>query len=184
MSKIGRLLQNYERHASLPWPRTLPGVQRVWFAVYDKNDERRVRARVGEFELATRRAGHGWKLCDITDAFPKWMAAHEYRDAYFASPELLESALGDFKESVASRVRTGLNEADENTVVALLGAASLFGFGKVSELVQDVQDDIRGRLLVFFPGEHEQNTYRLLDARDGWNYMAVPITSHDGVHTP
>jgi len=29
---------------------------------------------------------------------------------------------------------------------------------------------------VFFPGQLEQNNYRLLDARDGWNYMAVPIS--------
>jgi len=28
---------------------------------------------------------------------------------------------------------------------------------------------------VFFPGEHEGNSYRLLDARDGWNYLAVPL---------
>jgi len=35
---------------------------------------------------------------------------------------------------------------------------------------------IAGRLLVFFPGEHEGNSYRLLDARDGWNYLAIPIT--------
>ena len=33
-----------------------------------------------------------------------------------------------------------------------------------------------GRLVVFFPGQFEQNNYRLLDARDGWNYLAVPIT--------
>ena len=30
-------------------------------------------------------------------------------------------------------------------------------------------------LLVFFPGEREANTYRFLGARDGWNYLAVPI---------
>ena len=29
-------------------------------------------------------------------------------------------------------------------------------------------------------GEHADNNYRMLDARDGWNYMAVPITAHDG----
>ena len=31
-------------------------------------------------------------------------------------------------------------------------------------------------LSIFFPGQYEQNNYRLLDARDGWNYLAVPIT--------
>jgi hypothetical protein len=44
-----------------------------------------------------------------------------------------------------------------------------------------VVKDIRGRLVVFFPGEYEDNNYRLLDARDGWNYLAVPITLHNGV---
>ena len=47
---------------------------------------------------------------------------------------------------------------------------------RVSQLMERVAPTIRGRLLVFFPGEHEHTTYRLLDARDGWNYLAVPIT--------
>jgi hypothetical protein len=41
-----------------------------------------------------------------------------------------------------------------------------------------VEGDIRGRLVIFFPGEYDSNNYRLLDARDGWNYLAVPITLH------
>ena len=65
-------------------------------------------------------------------------------------------------------------------MVAVLGVASLFGLLKVSQVVQDVAPHIRGRLLVFFPGEHEGSNYRLLDARDGWNYLAVPITSEKG----
>ena len=39
---------------------------------------------------------------------------------------------------------------------------------------------MKGRLLVFFPGVYEQNNYRLLDARDGWNYLAFPITASEG----
>ena len=38
--------------------------------------------------------------------------------------------------------------------------------------------DIAGRLVVFFPGSRDGNTYRLLDARDGWNYLAHSITLH------
>jgi len=34
-------------------------------------------------------------------------------------------------------------------------------------------------LLVFFPGTKNDNNYRLLDARDGWNYLAQGITLHD-----
>jgi len=33
---------------------------------------------------------------------------------------------------------------------------------------------------VLFPGVYEQNNYRMLDARDGWNYLAIPITSSEG----
>jgi len=36
--------------------------------------------------------------------------------------------------------------------------------------LKEVIHDIRGRLLLFFPGEFENNNYRLLDAQDGWNY--------------
>lgn len=181
-SRMARLVQNYERHASIPWSATLAGPQRVWFAVYDKNDERRLRARVQEFEIATQRAGHGWGLVDVTDAFPTWLAGHEYRDSYLANPDALEVAMDEFLEYAAATVREQLHAVDDQTVVALLGVGALFGFIKVSALVKSVQDDIRGRLLVFFPGTHEHNTYRLLDARDGWNYMAVPITS-DEPHT-
>ena len=39
-----------------------------------------------------------------------------------------------------------------------------------------MERDVRGRMVVFFPGEYVDNNYRLLDARDGWNYLAVPIT--------
>ena len=63
-----------------------------------------------------------------------------------------------------------------DTVVALTGIASLFGFLRVSHLVREVEAHIRGNLLVFFPGAYHNNNYRLMDARDGWNYLAVPIT--------
>jgi len=60
------------------------------------------------------------------------------------------------------------------------GVASLFGFLRISEILPLVEAKIRGRLLVFFPGVYEQDNYRLLDARDGWNYHAVPITASEG----
>jgi hypothetical protein len=68
---------------------------------------------------------------------------------------------------------------DPEGVVAVLGAGTLFGLGdtvKVSALLNAVNGAAAGRLLVFFPGQHEGNSYRLLDARDGWNYLAIPIT--------
>jgi hypothetical protein len=46
----------------------------------------------------------------------------------------------------------------------------------VSALLDALNEAVAGRLLIFFPGGHEGNSYRLLDARDGWNYLATPIT--------
>ena len=56
VSKIDLLLHNYERHVALPWYDALSGLQKVWFAVYDKTDERRLRARIDAFDLATKKA--------------------------------------------------------------------------------------------------------------------------------
>jgi hypothetical protein len=60
----------------------------------------------------------------------------------------------------------------------VFGVGALYGFARVSRVLKLIEGDIRGRLVVFFPGQYEQNNYRLLDARDGWNYLAVPITLH------
>ena len=176
MNRIESLRASYARYVSLPWDSSLSGPQRIWFAVYDPADERRLRLRLDSFEVATRQGGHGWRLCDLTGAFASWMAQQDYRDSYFESPEDLRSPHPDFEQSVADQVRNALDAADEQTVLAITGVASLFGFMRVSKLTEMVEHSIRGRLLVFFPGECENNNYRLLDARDGWNYHAVPIT--------
>ena len=179
MSRIDKLLERYQAHIALPWRQDVAGAERAIFIVYDKADERRLRARWERFEVATRETDHGWVVCDLTNAFAAWMADLAYRDSYFERPEDLALKLDDdFLDHLAERVRSHLAapEADENAVVAVSGVASLFGFARVSELMQAVQNDIRGRLVVFFPGEYENSNYRLLDARDGWSYLAVPIT--------
>lgn len=179
MGRIDRLAERYRSYITLPWQKDLAGAQRAIFIVYDKADERRLRARKDLFALATAEAGHGWSECDLTRAFSEWMANTEYRDSYFESPEDLELKLeDDFLQHVAGRVQEVLTapEADDNSVVGIYGIASLFGFMRVSELMKEIERDIRGRVAVFFPGEYENSNYRLLDARDGWNYLAVPIT--------
>ena len=180
MNQISKLAANYQRHVSVPWQRTMAGAQRVMVVVYAKERERTLRYRIGEFEEATRNAGHDWILADATPWFSEWMAADEYREEYFEDPELLGMKLaGEFRDQAAARLRTVLDAADENTVVALLGAATLYGFLRVSELIQSVEPSIQGRLVVFFPGTKNGNNYRLLDARDGWSYLAQPITLHE-----
>jgi hypothetical protein len=94
-----------------------------------------------------------------------------------------KAPLAAFKQFVAQRINHVLDTtpSPEDTVVALYGVGSLFGFARISEVIPLVESRIRGRLLVLFPGVYEQNNYRLLDARDGWNYLAIPITSSEGV---
>src|SRR5437870_4368748 len=101
MNRIDLLKKNYQRLCEYSWDRNVAGAQRLWIAVYDKEDERKLRLRLRLFEEATLHSGHKWMAIDLTDAFANW-------------------------------------------------------------------------LLVFFPGVYEQSNYRLLDARDGWNYHAVP----------
>jgi hypothetical protein len=165
----------------MPWQRTLAGAQRVTLVVYEKELERTMRARIGEFEQATHRVGRAWKLVDCTNWFADWMARLDYRDAYFEDPALLAMKLdAEFRPAVVRRLAEELEAADDNTAVALLGVASLFGLLRVSELIRQVEQSIRGRLVVFFPGTKNENNYRLLDARDGWNYLASGITLHGG----
>lgn len=181
MNEIEALAQEYERTVKLPWDQSLAGAQKVWFAIYDPSQERRLRLHVSEFEMATKRAKHDWSLIDITDSFAQWMAQHEYREAYFEQPEDMELALQDYTTYVANYVIGAMqsSNSDENTVVALLGVGSLFGLARASDLMENVTSHIKGRMLVFFPGRREGSNYRLLDARDGWNYLAIPISAAD-----
>ncbi len=178
MSGMERLIERYERFISLPWDRNLAGAQKVWFVVYDKTDERRLGRRMENFELATRSAGHGWAHRDLTDSFPQWMAGQEYRTSYFESPEDLALLMSDFEARVVEEVQSAWasGEGDENAVTAVSGVGALFGFLKVSRVIEKLAPHIPGRLLVFFPGEQEGNNYRLLGARDGWSYLAVAIS--------
>jgi uncharacterized membrane protein YecN with MAPEG domain len=181
MGRIEELAELYGQHIATPWQRTVAGAQRVVMVAYDKELERTLRARKGEFETRTREAHHDWHEVDVTTAFSHWLAQDEYREAYFESPEDLQLKLdAEFSEYVAERIRAVLTRADlsDESVVAVFGVGALFGFARMSHVLKLVERDVRGRLVVFFPGHVEQNNYRLLDARDGWNYMAVPISVH------
>lgn len=181
MGRIEQLAEKYRQHISLPWQRTVAGAQRVIMVVYDKELERTLLARKEIFAMATRESEHEWFEINVADSFAEWMAADEYREAYFTSPEDLRLKLdSEFPEYVANRIRTVLRQpaAGQTAVVAVFGVGGLFGFTRVSRVLKLIEPDIRGRLVVFFPGSYDQNNYRLLDARDGWNYLAVPITLH------
>ena len=183
MSQVNNLVANYRRHVAIPWQTNLAGSQKVWFAVYAPAEERRVRAKIQEFEIATLEAKHNWKLVDITAVPAEWLAKHEYREAYFEEPSALSMISEDLKAHVVSVLKEACQASNVNkdTMVAVLGVGSLFGFLHLSGVIGELEHAIRGRLLVFFPGEYERSVYRFMDARDGFNYMAVPITCSEGL---
>ena len=183
MTKVQQLIKNYQGFVYLPWSSNISGSQRIWFAVYPSSEDRHVRAQKKEFECATEDAKHRWHLVDITDAPAKFISQHDYREAYFKEPDAAESLEDDIKEYVIEILKKELlsPEVDENTVVAVIGTGSLFGFTHISSIISQIDNFIKGRLLVFFPGIYEKNQYRFMDARDGFNYMAVPITCDEGM---
>ena len=56
MGRIEDLAERYQRHIAAPWQRNLAGGQKAVFVVYDKNDERKLRARRQLFEIALQAA--------------------------------------------------------------------------------------------------------------------------------
>lgn len=178
MTAIDRLLSNYSRQVRLPWSTNMSGKQRVWFAVYPPAEERRVRARLPQFEALTLEAKHGWITVDLTQLLPEFLATHKYREAIFQQPQHLRVG-NELEIRAAALVKDACagEEATADSVVAVTGLASMFDFMRVSSLVERVEDSVQGRLLIFFPGEYLGNVYRFMDARDGFNYLAVPITS-------
>ena len=177
-NRLNRLIRSYSSFISIPWMRGLADEQRVLFAVYHKEDELKLRARIEEFRLATESAGHPWLELDITRLFPEWMAGQKYREDYFEDPDDLKPKYKAFvRQSVDKLAERIQLEADGNSLVALVGCGTLFGFASVSDFVKQLAAHVPGRLLVLFPGEYVNNGYRLLDARDGWGYQATAITA-------
>lgn len=183
MNKIEKLVEAYEEHAALPWATHAADPEKTWFIVYDPQDERRLRCQLLAFATATRDAGHEWQQFDLTGVFPEWMAADKYSEAYFEDPETVEALLSDdLPEFIASRVREVAESpaCDSNTVLAIYGTSSLFGLTPVAALIAKILPSVAGRLAVFFPGSYDDSVYRHLDATEGWDYLATPITVKEG----
>jgi hypothetical protein len=179
-NRLNRLIKSYANHISLPWMKGLANEQRVLFAVYHKEDELKLRARVEEFRLATESAGHPWLELDISRLFSDWMATQKYREDYFEDPDSLTPKYKTFvRQSVEMLAEQIQTKADDKTLVTLVGCGTLFGFASVSDFVKQLAEHVPGRLLVLFPGEYINNGYRLLDARDGWGYQATAITAEN-----
>lgn len=179
MSKVKRLIQSYGKYIAVPWRTDTAAAQRVIFCIYHETEELRLRAKIDEFELATRRTGHDWAVFDLTDTFAEWLTSQRYARSYFQKPHLLLTLMPRYQEYIVEKFTEFLNhhQISDTSVVAIKGVGSLFGFLKVKEVVSKLAPLVKGRLLVFFPGSYENNNYRLLDGYDGWNYLALPITA-------
>lgn len=178
MSRVSDLVDAYETDLRLTWRSGLSGAERVWMLVYPPELERAMRVQVPELGQRTRDAQHDWDVIDLSDELGHWIAHHEYAEAFYADPDDFTSAIVDmFADQLVQHVRTRLSTTGENAVVALVGVASLFPFVRASALIQAI-DAVQGRLLVLFPGRHDpdSHSFRLLDARDGFNYRARVIT--------
>lgn len=179
MTKTKQLLDNYRSHIELPWQQGKSAQQRVIFCVYPEYTERRFQANIGEFELATKQADHGWARYDMSDTFSSWLGSQKYKTKYFRSPESLGNLTKKFPNFIKAQFTEFCSShvIGSKDVVAVSGIGTLFGFVKVKEIIELIAPLVPGRLVVFFPGSYDNNNYRLLDGYDGWGYLAIPITS-------
>jgi len=182
MSRLDFLLKEYKDQISLPWKGGLSAKERVIFLIYNKAEDRLMAEKAAEFQLATEAEGHGWKSIDLSTFFSQWIAGHKHRNAYFKNPEaLLNNLDSEFGDWVIGRIHNVAAEVGPHDVLALTGTPGLFGFLRLSEVVEKISSGVKGRLVVFFPGVYENNHYRFLDSRDGWNYLAIPLTGQGGL---
>jgi hypothetical protein len=180
MSRIDQLLARFRTHVSQPLRSEFPLSQRIWFVVYPPEDERRLGPRMPEFELATKDAGLEWVRIDVSGSFAAWLDSRDDKDEIMGDPELVETYANPeyvnfLKDRLQDAVAQSVSTSSERTVFALTGLMELYDFVHVSSIIDALDSKFPGVLLVFFPGERENNTYRFLGARDGWDYLAVPI---------
>lgn len=181
MARVVDYVEAYSRELTLPWRQGLAGSERVWMLVYSQKQERSFRAAFDRFKMATKQVGRKWLLLDISDQFGTWLANFDYAEALFEDPDQFSPAMYDyFEQYLIGFIQEHLASADEDTVVGLIGIGSVFPFLSASAVIKAVDEQVKGRLLVFFPGNHnrQNNVYRLLNARDGFNYRAIVIDPH------
>jgi hypothetical protein len=178
MSRVSDLVDAYAGELSLPWRPGLSGGERVWMLVYPPDMERAMRAALPRLEMVTLQEGHGWTPLDITDELGLWLASHRHSEAFFEEPlDFTPAIIDKFEGELVAKIRARLAAAPESDAVALIGIGSVFPFLRASSVIKAIDDAVRGRLLVLFPGLHDPEThsFRLLDARDGFNYRARVI---------
>ncbi len=174
---VENLLNAFRIRLAVPWRPEEAAAGRVWMLWYGKGLERKVRGRLAEFRLAAEDCGRGWHEFDLAPEFGVWVASQTWFERVAKRPSVLGTVLPEFEARLIGQLRNRLTACGQNDIFALTGVASLFGLVRASALIAKVADAVPGRLLVTFPGTHQGGIYRLLDARDGWSYLAVPIPS-------
>jgi len=186
ISRIEQLAAIFRDHVAVGWPGSSSGAQRVIMIVYDQNEERTLRKKVDLFAQAAHAHQYGWHRIDLTCAFADWLGAHRYREEYFGEPDMLLAGANErFTKYAADEILKALKRSEhtDREIVGLIGAGTVFGVASLSDILARVDHAIKGRLAVFFPGRTRDGRYRLLDARDGWDYHAVAIqVESSGVH--
>jgi hypothetical protein len=182
MNRIDRLLENYRSHVQMPLRSGLASSQRVWFAVYPAQEERRLQNRIDDFEIVTKDSGNRWMRVDLSGRLAQWLATidQDERDEWFKHPGDIDLyAKTEWKAILVEVLTLEFAKALEprKTIFAVTGLTELYDFVHVSDLIEGLGQTFPGHLLLFFPGEKEGNTYRFLDARAGWDYLATPILS-------
>lgn len=177
MNYVERLNEALKEQLRLPWTDDRSGGERVWFMVFDPDRLRSVIAGSDLFRLSVEAAGKRWLPIDVSRDFGEWMQGNRYAARYFAQPERAKTKVDDFAKHLAKRIvdEIGAAGADDRTLIVLTGTEALFGITRISHITRLIEGSIPGRLMVLFPGEYNEPQYRFLDARDGWNYLAVPI---------
>jgi hypothetical protein len=177
MASFDQLIDAYRRHLQLPWATNLSDAERTWVLWYDPSLERRVAGYSIEFEQAARKAGYGWKQVDLAAIIANWLANNRHAERLMRRPNEVITLKSELMATVTQAIESEAAEIGNRDILALIGAGSLFGFASVASLMEAVAPKVKGRLLVAFPGRYETGRYRLLDARDSWNYHATPIPS-------
>ena len=188
MTRIDVLRKNYQRVCEYSWDRNVAGPSGSGWP----STTRKTSGSCGSGWGCSRRpratrATTGTAI-DLTDAFADWMCG---RRTTPTTPRAISSrpncstrrSLAGFQKAVVAGSssaalrprRPARTRSSPSRAWPRSSASSRF-----RSSCRWSRTHIRGRLLVFFPGVYEQNNYRLLDARDGWNYHAVPITASDG----
>ena len=144
-NNIDELVTAYEKVVKGNWTTTLSGQERIWFLVYEPDTQRKVYFRLSDIENTTKKAGKNWVKISFKDCFPEWMASHEYREDYFQEPEAIVDQLEfDFRDFVIKRTIDEMRNLniDEETVIAFTDVASLFGFTRLSDILNKISNEV------------------------------------------